>query len=124
MKSRLVYTLIRGTPGGGWKYALEKALKEDSRNSALPQAYQMEANCENNARRAFTQSQIQQEAGSSIISDKAARSVYNKTVGNELKLDLKTKVKKETKNDAFDVLFTSIFLNEDLSTAWYDSHSK
>ena len=84
----------------------------------------MEANCENNARRAFTQSQIQQEAGSSFISDKAARSVYNKTVGNELKLDLKTKAKKETKNDAFDVLFTSIFLNEDLSTAWYDSHSK
>ena len=84
----------------------------------------MEANCENNAGRAFTQSQIQQEAGSSIISDKAARSVYNKTVGNELKLDLKTKAKKETNNDAFDVLFTSIFLNEDLSTAWYDSHSK
>ena len=50
--------------------------------------------------------------------------MYNKTVGNELKLDLKTKAKKETKNDAFDVLFTSIFLNEDLSTAWYDSHSK
>ena len=50
--------------------------------------------------------------------------MYNKTVGNELKLDLKTKAKKETKNDAFDVLFTSIFLNEDLSTAWYDPHSK
>ena len=80
--------------------------------------------CENNAGRPYTQSQIQQEAGSSFISDKAARSVYNKTVGNELKLDLKTKAKKETKNDAFDVLFTSIFLNEDLSTAWYDPHSK